>query len=70
MNTQARPTGADLEAWPALPLGAWRAIYATLHMRTQIVGEVQLALSPPVNKAEPQGAGTGGGASSAVGTRW
>src|SRR5437764_2922381 len=49
MNTQARSTGADLEAWPALPLDAWQDTYATLHMWTQIVGKVRLTLSPPVN---------------------
>ena len=35
--------------WPALPLDAWRDTYATLHMWTQIVGKVRLALTPPVN---------------------
>ena len=35
--------------WPALPLEAWQETYATLHMWTQIVGKVRLALSPPVN---------------------
>jgi Family of unknown function (DUF5996) len=49
MDTHARSTGVDLEAWPALPLDAWRDTYATLHMWTQIVGKVRLALSPPVN---------------------
>src|ERR1700690_3862906 len=38
-----------LEAWPALPLSAWADTYATLHMWTQIVGKVRLALSPRVN---------------------
>ena len=37
------------ESWPALPLSAWAATYATLHMWTQIVGKVRLALSPRVN---------------------
>ena len=37
------------EAWPALPLSAWADTYATLHMWTQIVGKVRLALSPRVN---------------------
>src|SRR5271155_1404009 len=37
------------EAWPALPLNAWADTYATLHMWTQIVGKVRLALSPRVN---------------------
>jgi hypothetical protein len=36
-------------AWPDLPLAAWQDTYATLHMWTQIVGKVRLALSPPVN---------------------
>ncbi len=43
----ARP-GRD-ELWPALPLAAWQDTYETLHMWTQIVGKVRLALSPPLN---------------------
>ena len=35
--------------WPELPLDAWKDTYATLHMWTQIVGKVRLALSPRVN---------------------
>ncbi|MGA8270453.1 MAG: DUF5996 family protein [Candidatus Sulfotelmatobacter sp.] len=35
--------------WPELPLDDWRDTYATLHMWTQIVGKVRLALSPRVN---------------------
>lgn len=35
--------------WPALPLDAWRETYATVHMWTQMVGKLQLALSPPLN---------------------
>src|SRR5918911_4893353 len=37
------------DQWPPLPLGAWRDTYATLHMWTQIVGKVCLALMPPAN---------------------
>jgi hypothetical protein len=37
------------ERWPALPLAEWKDTYATLHMWTQIVGKIRLALSPPVN---------------------
>jgi len=37
------------DAWPELPLEAWQDTYATLHMWTQIVGKVRLALSPRVN---------------------
>ena len=35
--------------WPELPLKVWKDTYATLHMWTQIVGKVRLALSPRVN---------------------
>ena len=35
--------------WPALPLESWKDTYATLHMYTQIVGKVRLALSPRIN---------------------
>jgi Family of unknown function (DUF5996) len=35
--------------WPALPLAAWEPTRATLHMWTQIVGKIRLALSPYVN---------------------
>jgi len=37
------------EIWPALPYDAWKDTYATLHMWTQIVGKVALALAPPLN---------------------
>lgn len=36
-------------AWPALPYDAWKDTYATLHMWTQVVGKVALALAPPLN---------------------
>ena len=35
--------------WPALPLAEWEKTYATLHMWSQIVGKVRLALTPLVN---------------------
>src|SRR3954453_10294231 len=35
--------------WPPLPLAAWADTYATLHMWTQVVGKVRLALAPPIN---------------------
>src|SRR6476661_683186 len=38
-----------LESWPSLPLEAWQDTYATLHLWTQIVGKVRLALTPPLN---------------------
>ena len=37
------------EAWPALALSDWADTRETLHMWTQIVGKVRLALSPAVN---------------------
>jgi len=37
------------ERWPPLPYDAWKDTYATLHMWTQIVGKVALALAPPLN---------------------
>ena len=40
---------AHSTAWPALPLSEWKDTYATLHMWTQIVGKIRLALSPPMN---------------------
>ena len=44
------PARADVsEVWPSLPLAAWQDTYQTLHMWTQIVGKVRLALSPPLN---------------------
>ena len=36
--------------WPALPLDAWQDTRATLHMYTQIIGKVRLALSPMMNE--------------------
>ena len=35
--------------WPALPLEQWKDTYATLHMWTQIVGKIRLALTPLLN---------------------
>ena len=38
-----------LQRWPALPLAEWDDTRATLHLWTQIVGKVRLALAPMVN---------------------
>jgi len=40
---------APSEAWPALPLEAWKPTYHNLHMWTQIVGKVRMALTPKTN---------------------
>jgi uncharacterized protein DUF5996 len=37
------------ECWPSLPLDSWKDTCSTLHMWTQIVGKVRLALTPLVN---------------------
>jgi len=39
----------ESERWPALPLAEWKDTYATLHMWTQIVGKVRLALCANIN---------------------
>jgi hypothetical protein len=39
----------DGTAWPPLPLADWQDTYASLHMRTQIVGKTRLALAPMEN---------------------
>ncbi|MGB6898382.1 MAG: DUF5996 family protein [Candidatus Acidiferrum sp.] len=40
---------AERDLWPELPLEAWQDTYATLHMWTQVVGKVRLALAPNIN---------------------
>lgn len=44
-----RAASAEDHAWPPLPLAEWEPTRATLHMWTQIVGKVRLALAPRVN---------------------
>ena len=43
------PLPEGREAWPSLHLSEWADTCATLHMWTQIVGKVRLALSPRIN---------------------
>jgi hypothetical protein len=52
MNARmARPQqDAGKDMWPELPLEAWQETLSTLHMWTQIVGKVRLALSPKMNQ--------------------
>src|SRR5215218_10274691 len=35
--------------WPALPFEEWRETYGALHMWTQVVGKIKLAMNPLVN---------------------
>ena len=37
------------QPWPDLPYGAWKDTCATLHLWTQIVGKIRLALTPWLN---------------------
>jgi hypothetical protein len=37
------------DLWPALPYAEWKDTYATLHMWTQVVGKIRLALGPNIN---------------------
>jgi Family of unknown function (DUF5996) len=43
------PNPAVDEVWPALPFPEWKETAKTLHMWTQVVGKVRLALSPWTN---------------------
>lgn len=45
----AQPKPLAQSPWPELPLSAWQDTYTTLHMWSQIVGKVRLALSPLIN---------------------
>ena len=38
-----------MSEWPQFPVDGWHATRPTLHMWTQIVGKIRLALSPPIN---------------------
>lgn len=50
MQAPSTETAGGVRAsWPALPLDAWRDTCATLHMWTQVVGKVCLALTPLTN---------------------
>src|SRR3982751_1653527 len=37
------------QIWPALPFAEWRQTAKTLHMWTQVVGKIRLALTPWIN---------------------
>ena len=47
-DMRSSPASNVTEVWPSLPLGAWEDTYTTLHMWTQIVGKIRLALTPMV----------------------
>jgi len=49
VSVGAHVHNASADSWPDLPLEAWQSTYATLHLWTQIVGKVRMALSPRIN---------------------
>jgi hypothetical protein len=38
-----------MNSWPSLPLSEWKETYDTLHLWTQIIGKIRLALTPRAN---------------------
>jgi Family of unknown function (DUF5996) len=48
MATSVQDTSVE-KIWPSLPLAAWQDTYSTLHLWTQIVGKIRLALAPKLN---------------------
>ena len=49
MTSGSTPSPDVSDGWPSLPLASWQDTYATLHMWTQIVGKVRMALTPKQN---------------------
>lgn len=49
MGTPRTASTSSSEAWPRLPLEDWKPTYHNLHMWTQIVGKVRMALTPKTN---------------------
>ena len=47
IHTSERAT--FIGSWPSLPFAEWQKTCETLHMWTQIVGKIRLALTPPIN---------------------
>ncbi|MGZ3458993.1 MAG: DUF5996 family protein [Archangium sp.] len=48
-RTPLRRVEETMDAWPELPLEAWKDTFATLHRYTQIIGKVRLELAPMMN---------------------
>src|SRR5438132_1627169 len=44
------PRADDDAVWPALPYADWEQTCLTVHMWTQVVGKVKLALTPYLNQ--------------------
>ena len=49
LGVNGKDAASHDDRWPALPLREWKETCSTLHMWTQIVGKVRMALGAPVN---------------------
>ena len=47
MATSSHPSSTDI--WVPLPIASWQDTYETLHLWTQIIGKIRLALAPKIN---------------------
>jgi Family of unknown function (DUF5996) len=43
------PHRSSPNVWLPLPIAAWQDTYETLHLWTQIIGKIRLALAPKIN---------------------
>jgi hypothetical protein len=41
--------GSSLNVWLPLPVATWQDTHTTLHLWTQIIGKIKLALAPQIN---------------------
>ncbi|MDV2997718.1 MAG: hypothetical protein N4J56_007423 [Chroococcidiopsis sp. SAG 2025] len=48
MAVSVQSTPIDI-VWPSLPLAAWQDTYTTVHLWTQVIGKIRLALAPKLN---------------------
>lgn len=49
LTVAAPAQSTSIDVWPSLSYPEWQDTYATLHLWTQVVGKIQLALAPQVN---------------------
>jgi Family of unknown function (DUF5996) len=47
MATSSHPSSTNI--WVPLPIASWQDTYETLHLWTQIIGKIRLALAPKIN---------------------
>jgi Family of unknown function (DUF5996) len=49
LTSRSQQPGVEAAAWPRFPVAGWEQTGPTLHLWTQVVGKIRLALSPPIN---------------------